>query len=59
MEIPESRELPPILVNFKTQLGDHEEKLQPYSRDEKLARPWAVPGTPGLSIVLAGWKNKM
>ena len=26
----------------------------PYSRDEKLARPWAVPGTPGLAHRIGG-----
>jgi 2-oxoglutarate ferredoxin oxidoreductase subunit alpha len=51
---PKADELPPIPVKFKTQLGDHEEKLQPYSRDEKLARPWAVPGTPGLEHRIGG-----
>src|SRR5436190_1022058 len=45
---PTADQLPPIHVQFKTELGHGEEKLQPYLRDEKLARPWAVPGTPGL-----------
>ncbi len=35
----------PIEVKFKTALREDEEKLQPYLRDEKGARPWAIPGT--------------
>lgn len=51
---PTSSELPPIHVKFKTELGHGEEKLQPYLRDEKLARPWAIPGTPGLEHRIGG-----
>ena len=45
---PESKDLPQIEVNFKTELGHHEEIFQPYLRDEKLVRPWAIPGFAGL-----------
>src|ERR1051325_7256675 len=41
-KFPKSADLPPIHVQFKTELNDGEEKLQPYIRDEKLVRPWAV-----------------
>ena len=41
---PESKDLPPIEVKFKTELGHHEEIFQPYLRDEKLVSPWAIPG---------------
>ena len=51
---PKSSELHKIEVKFKTQLGDHEEKFQPYLRDEKLVRPWAVPGTAGLEHRIGG-----
>jgi 2-oxoglutarate ferredoxin oxidoreductase subunit alpha len=30
------------------------EEFQPYARDERLARPWAVPGTPGLQHRIGG-----
>jgi 2-oxoglutarate/2-oxoacid ferredoxin oxidoreductase subunit alpha len=30
------------------------EAFLPYSRDEKLARPWAIPGTPGLAQRIGG-----
>lgn len=53
-KFPTTAELAPIHVKFKTELGHGEEKLQPYLRDEKLARPWAVPGTPGLEHRIGG-----
>jgi 2-oxoglutarate ferredoxin oxidoreductase subunit alpha len=53
-KFPVTSELPPIHVKFKTELGHGEDKLQPYLRDEKLARPWAVPGTPGLEHRIGG-----
>ena len=53
-KFPAAADLPPIHVKFKTELGHGEEKLQPYLRDEKLARPWAVPGTPGLEHRIGG-----
>ena len=57
-KFPTAEELRPIPVKFKTELGDHEEKLQPYLRDEKLARPWAVPGTPGLEHRIGGLEKQ-
>lgn len=53
-KFPTTDQLPPIHVKFKTELGHGEEKLQPYLRDEKLARPWALPGTPGLEHRIGG-----
>ena len=32
----------------------HDEEFLPYKRDEKLARPWALPGTPGLEHRVGG-----
>jgi 2-oxoglutarate ferredoxin oxidoreductase subunit alpha len=55
---PKTEELPPIHVKFKTELGHGEEKLQPYLRDEKLARPWAIPGTPGLEHRIGGLEKQ-
>ncbi len=51
---PKKEDLQPIHVQFKTELGHGEEKLQPYLRDEKLARPWAIPGTKGLEHRIGG-----
>lgn len=55
---PTTEQLPAINVKFKTELGHGEEKLQPYLRDEKLARPWAVPGTPGLEHRIGGLEKQ-
>jgi 2-oxoglutarate ferredoxin oxidoreductase subunit alpha len=55
---PKSEELPAIEVHFKTELGYHEESFQPYLRDEKLVRPWAVPGSPGLEHRVGGLEKQ-
>lgn len=55
---PNSNQLPPIHVKFKTELGHSEEKFQPYLRDEKLVRPWALPGTPGLEHRIGGLEKE-
>jgi 2-oxoglutarate ferredoxin oxidoreductase subunit alpha len=57
-KFPQSANLPVIAVNFKTKLDDGEEKLKPYSRDEKLARPWVIPGTPGLEHRIGGLEKE-
>lgn len=57
-KFPVSEQLQPIHVKFKTDLGHGEEKLQPYLRDEKLARPWAIPGTPGLEHRIGGLEKQ-
>lgn len=55
---PTSDQLAPIPVKFKTELGHGEEKYLPYLRDEKLARPWALPGTPGLEHRIGGLEKQ-
>lgn len=57
-KFPTSKDLPAITVQFKTELGDHEDKFQPYLRDEKGVRPWAVPGTPGLEHRVGGLEKQ-
>jgi 2-oxoglutarate ferredoxin oxidoreductase subunit alpha len=57
-KFPKSEDLPPIKVNFKTQPGHGENKFQPYLRDEKLVRPWAIPGTPGLEHRIGGLEKQ-
>ena len=52
--IPTVKELEPFNVNFAQSSGSNEEFF-PYLRDKKtLARPWAVPGTPGLEHRVGG-----
>jgi 2-oxoglutarate ferredoxin oxidoreductase subunit alpha len=55
---PKSDDLPPITVKFKTELGHGEDKFQPYLRDEKLVRPWAIPGVPGLEHRIGGLEKQ-
>ncbi|MBK8953230.1 MAG: 2-oxoacid:acceptor oxidoreductase subunit alpha [Chitinophagaceae bacterium] len=55
---PSSDQLASIPVKFKTELAEGEEKYKPYARDEKLARPWAVPGTPGLEHRIGGLEKQ-
>ncbi|MFH0242900.1 2-oxoacid:acceptor oxidoreductase subunit alpha [Streptomyces sp. HK10] len=57
--IPEPGELPDLRVRFATgpnhTLADGTEAFWPYKRDpHTLARPWAVPGTPGLEHRIGG-----
>ncbi len=51
-KLPKIEDLPDIKVKF-AQAKDGEEFL-PYSRNELGARPWAKPGTPGLSHRIGG-----
>lgn len=53
-KFPASKDLPEIKVSFKKGLDDGEEKYLPYKRDEKLVRPWAIPGTAGLEHRIGG-----
>jgi 2-oxoglutarate ferredoxin oxidoreductase subunit alpha len=57
--IPDADELPDLRVRFAEgpnhTLDDGTEVFWPYKRDpETLARPWAVPGTPGLEHRIGG-----
>src|SRR5579864_1439860 len=50
-KVPTVEDLPAIPVHFET----NPEGFQPYKRDpETLARPWAIPGTPGLEHRIGG-----
>jgi 2-oxoglutarate ferredoxin oxidoreductase subunit alpha len=49
---PNAKDLKEIKVSFiKEKNGD---KYLPYKRDEKLSRPWAIPGTKGLEHRIGG-----
>jgi 2-oxoglutarate/2-oxoacid ferredoxin oxidoreductase subunit alpha len=57
--VPETDELPDLSVQFAQapnhRLDDGTETFWPYKRDpHSLARPWAVPGTPGLEHRIGG-----
>lgn len=54
-EIPSLDSLPEMKINFRTDV----EGFFPYLRDEKtLARPWAIPGTPGLEHRIGGLEKQ-
>jgi len=55
---PKSADLPAIEVKFKTALDEGETQLMPYKRDEKLVRPWAIPGTAGLEHRIGGLEKQ-
>lgn len=57
-QFPVAENLPPIHAIFKTELGHNETKFQPYQRNEKGVRPWAVPGTPGLEHRIGGLEKE-
>jgi 2-oxoglutarate/2-oxoacid ferredoxin oxidoreductase subunit alpha len=53
--VPEVADLPAIPVKFTTEA----EGFLPYSRDpETLARPWVIPGTPGLEHRVGGLEKQ-
>ncbi|MFZ6034221.1 MAG: 2-oxoacid:acceptor oxidoreductase subunit alpha [Melioribacter sp.] len=54
LRIPDFEELPDINVKFRTD----PEGFYPYLRDEKLSRPWAIPGTPGLEHRIGGLEKQ-
>ena len=52
--IPDAASLPDVSVEFADE-PNHEGQFLPYLRDdETLARPWAIPGTPGLEHRIGG-----
>jgi len=57
-KFPKSEDLPTITVNFKERLEPEEAILEPYKRDEKLVRSWAIPGTPGLEHRIGGLEKQ-
>jgi 2-oxoglutarate ferredoxin oxidoreductase subunit alpha len=55
--IPDLAELPKIKVTHPTEVnsnGNGHHGFLPYKRDERLVRPWAIPGTPGLEHRIGG-----
>src|SRR5579864_5463467 len=52
--IPQVEDLPRIDPGFARPPADGDPPFMPYARDERLARPWAVPGTRGLQHRIGG-----
>ena len=61
-KFPTSADLPEIKVSFASQNIasdlDVNGKFQPYKRDERLVRPWAIPGTAGLEHRVGGLEKQ-
>ncbi|HXF37823.1 MAG TPA: 2-oxoacid:acceptor oxidoreductase subunit alpha [Actinomycetota bacterium] len=55
--LPDVEALPRIDPDFATRPNSPDGFL-PYLRDERLARPWAVPGTPGLEHRIGGLEKE-
>ena len=54
-QVPDVADLPAIDAGFAAARdGEGEPEFLPYGRDEDLARPWAIPGTPGLQHRIGG-----
>jgi 2-oxoglutarate ferredoxin oxidoreductase subunit alpha len=58
--IPRPEDLPKIPVQHPTKAGGNGNgaHFMPYKRDERLVRPWAIPGTPGLEHRIGGLEKE-
>ncbi|MCU0442213.1 MAG: 2-oxoacid:acceptor oxidoreductase subunit alpha [Bacteroidia bacterium] len=57
-KFPNADSLEPINVAFAKERKASDDKFMPYLRDEKLSRPWAVPGTKGLEHRIGGLEKQ-
>src|SRR3546814_18511328 len=57
--VPDMAGYAPFPVKFPDALPPEGEPLLPYARDEKLARPWIKPGTPGLMHHIGGLEKQI
>jgi 2-oxoglutarate ferredoxin oxidoreductase subunit alpha len=53
-KFPKTADLPDIKVSYAKERAASDDKFLPYKRDEKLSRPWAIPGTKGLEHRIGG-----
>ncbi len=53
-KVPDMSAYEPFPVQFQTQVPPEGEKFQPYARNDRRARPWVKPGTPGLLHRIGG-----
>jgi 2-oxoglutarate ferredoxin oxidoreductase subunit alpha len=56
-QVPDAGDLPEIDPGFATE-ANHDGGFWPYARDERLARPWALPGTKDLQHVIGGLEKE-
>lgn len=57
-KFPQTADLREIKTSFAKPEDKTDGKFLPYSRDEKLARPWAIPGTKGLEHRIGGLEKQ-
>ncbi|PXA96052.1 2-oxoglutarate ferredoxin oxidoreductase subunit alpha [Nostoc sp. 3335mG] len=53
-KVPDMGGYTPFPVHHRTEAPMEGERFQPYARDDRLARPWVKPGTPGLLHRIGG-----
>lgn len=58
-KVPDMSDYAPFPVTHHTALPAEGEKFLPYGRDDKLARPWVKPGTPGLLHRIGGIEKQL
>jgi 2-oxoglutarate ferredoxin oxidoreductase subunit alpha len=56
--IPQAASLPGIDPDFARPPADGDAPFRPYARNEDGARPWAIPGTPGLAHRIGGLEKQ-
>ena len=56
-KVPNVADLHKIDVKYATE-SNQDGEYMPYLRDERLVRPWAIPGTPGLEHRIGGLEKK-
>ena len=57
-KFPTTADLPTIKAAYSKPEDKKDGKFLPYERDEKLSRPWAIPGTPGLEHRIGGLEKQ-
>jgi len=55
--IPNVEDLPKLEIKHPT-TSDNGQEFHPYARNERLSRPWALPGTPGLMHRIGGLEKQ-
>lgn len=57
--VPRFEDLPPITVHHPSRdNGNGHERFLPYTRDERLSRPWAIPGSAGFEHRIGGLEKE-
>ncbi|OFY66176.1 MAG: 2-oxoglutarate ferredoxin oxidoreductase subunit alpha [Bacteroidetes bacterium RIFCSPLOWO2_02_FULL_36_8] len=57
-KFPAEEELNPIMISFISNPNSGNGHYLPYKRDEKLSRPWVLPGTKGMEYRIGGLEKQ-